>query len=277
MLKFNKIIKSMVLLMYIIIIFYTVSSGFIIKFIHPRTIPYTIICGIILVIFLLLDIFNKGKSKDKLENKNQKQKFLKSDIIYIIPLILVFFLNNGVLSNNQINNKNTNISKTVKKENTEENTEENIQENIQENKTQTDVKDVLKITSQDKKIKENEESKTEIIKITDSNFMDTLIDIFDNINDYIEKEIDIDGLVFRDSQMKNDEFAIGRPVITCCAADAQLSGYLCKNPTDTILKDNEWINIKATIKSSKYQGESIPYLIIKEVKSISKPKNEYVY
>lgn len=255
MLKFNRIIKNLVLLIYIIIIFYVIISGLIIKFIHPRTIPYTIICGIILVIFLLLDIFNK----DKTENRN----FFKSDVIYIIPLILVFFLNNGVLSSNQINNKNTNLSKTVSKENTEI----------------TNFKDVEETKSEKSKV--NEESKLNIriesIKITDSNYMEMLTNIFDNINNYADKEIDIDGVVFRDSTMKNDEFAIGRSAITCCAADAQLCGYLCKNPTSIVVKDNDWVNIKATIKTSKYQDQSIPYLIVKEIKSISKPKNEYVY
>jgi putative membrane protein len=245
--------------MYIIIIFYITISGLIIKFIHPRTIPYTIICGIILGMFLLLDIFNK----DKAENK----KLFKSDVIYIVPLILVFFLNNGVLSSNQINNKNTNITKAVSEENTEITNGNDVQEITSEKSKENDI------------VKEETKANTKIetIKITDSNYMEMLMNIFDNINNYADKEIDIDGLVFRDSTMKSDEFAIGRPAITCCAADAQLCGYLCKNSTSIVIKDNDWVNIKATIKTSKYQSESIPYLIVKEIKSISKPKNEYVY
>lgn len=249
----KKIFKRLIILSYAIIMLFVVLSGLIGKFVHPRMIPYIIICGIVLLVFLIVDIFNK-----KVVSHNT---FNKSDIIYIFPIILIFFINNGNLSANVINNKGINVG---------EKTTQDVQ-NDDYNKAMELAKEM------DEAETEKETAEIRNIVINDSNYIETLIDMSDNLDSYVGSEVSINGFIYRDDTMSSNQFVIGRLAITCCAADAQLFGYLCKYDDWNKLKDNEWFNIKAKIETTVMDGMKLPYFNVQEVNMIDKPKDEYIY
>ena len=254
MLNLKKQFKRLIILSYAIIMFFVVFSGLISKFVHPRMIPYIITCGIILLVFFVTDIFNK---------KEVNNKFVKSDIIYVLPIILILFINNGNLSANVISNKGINVGKSSAEK--------------------SDLDKALEIAkkSDDAELQDkiNETKPIEIKKLVmdDSNYIQTIIDISDDVDSYIGSEISFDGFVYRDESIANNDFVVGRLAISCCTADAQLFGYLCKYKDQEQVKNDDWVNITAKIEATTYEGKEIPYLNIVQVRKIDKPKDEYVY
>ncbi|MDD2376719.1 MAG: TIGR03943 family protein [Clostridia bacterium] len=250
--NFKKQFERLMILSYAIIMLFVVFSGLISQFVHPRMIPYIITCGIILLVFFVTDTFNK---------KVVSNRFVKSDIIYILPIILIFFVNNGDLSAIVIANKGINVGKS---------STENIESN--------DIKKATEITNELDKVElKDERIKIKKIVIDDSNYVQTIIDISENLDSYIGSEISFDGFVYRDDSITNNNFVAGRLTINCCTADAQLFGYLCKYTGYAQLKDEEWVNITAKIETIIFEGKKIPYLNVGQVKIIDAPKDEYVY
>lgn len=254
MLNLRKQFRRLIILSYALIMMYVVFSGLISKFVHPRMIPYIVTCGIILLIFFVIDIFNKKAVIN--------DKFNKSDIIYIFPLILMLFINNGDLSANAISNKGINIGKS---------SIENIQSN--------DFNNALKIAAQmDKAEAANKVVEVKNIEVNNKNYIETLMNMSDTLDSFVGSEISIDGFIFRDKTMKSNEFVIGRLAITCCTADAQLIGYLCKYDGDcSTIIDHNWYNVKAKIETIVQDGVLLPYFNIEKIIEIDKPTDEYIY
>ncbi|MDD2505614.1 MAG: TIGR03943 family protein [Bacilli bacterium] len=256
MLNLRKQFKRLIIISYAVIMFYIVFSGVITKFVNPRVTPYIITCAVILLVFFVVDIVNK---------KTDSIQFSKSDIIYIFPILLIFFINNGEISSNLISNKGINIGKT-----STENTQTSDYEDAMKLAEQMDNAELAKKTV----VNENKEVKN--IEINNSNYVSILMDISDNLDNYVGDEISIDGFIYRDSTMKSTEFVIGRLYISCCTADAQLLGYLCNYTDSSNIKDNEWYNVKAKIDTTIQDGMKLPYFKVEKVTKINKPENEYV-
>lgn len=121
-------------------------------------------------------------------------------------------------------------------------------------------------------IPNNSDSNT--LKLNDSNYLDILGKIFANPDSYKDKNISIDGFIYRDKTLSKNEFVLGREVMTCCVADLQVAGPKCKFKDSYKLKANHWFNVHGKITLGK-DGE--PIIIVKEITPIAKPKNAYLY
>lgn len=97
------------------------------------------------------------------------------------------------------------------------------------------------------------------------------------------EEIELSGFVYKNSKMNESEFAIARLVMSCCAADSFIQGIRCEWEEAVALQDNEWIKIKATVKSIPYYDKDkrevmqIPLLQVKSLEVIAVPDHPYVY
>lgn len=262
MLNLRKQFQRLIILNYAVMMLFIVFSGLVSKFVHPRMIPYIITCAIILLVFCIIDIVSK---KDI-----TSVKFKKSDIIYVFPIILMLFINNGDLSANTISNKGINIGKTQT---------QNVQNNDASTKDNDDADDALKLAAEmDKDILDNKVVEVKNIEVNRVNYIETLMDMCDDLDSFVGSEISIDGFIFRDENMKSNEFVIGRLAISCCTADAQLLGYLCKYEGDcSKIIDNNWYNVKAKIETIVQDGMTYPYFNIEKIIKIDKPTDEYVY
>lgn len=124
-------------------------------------------------------------------------------------------------------------------------------------------------------MKRNATIKDGLIEVDNKNYLDVLDELHRNLDNYIGREIVIDGFVFRDKSFEKNQFVVARMLVTCCAADAQIVGLLVEGKCD--YKDDEWIMVKGTIEMGDYNGETIPTIRAKNVNKIDRPKEEYIY
>ncbi|CDC42158.1 putative uncharacterized protein [Firmicutes bacterium CAG:449] len=114
------------------------------------------------------------------------------------------------------------------------------------------------------------------IEIKDDDFGIFYIDTFDNRNHYENKIVTFNAWVVKSNKLKEGEFIAGRKVLTCCANDIQLYGFLVTNSLNQNLKDDSWVKIKATCKveyNKEYDEEELVLYPI-ELTPIKPIKNE---
>lgn len=252
--KFKNNFKNIIFILYTFIIFFLYFSGMIKKMIHPRMYLFIILSGIILLLFFFTEkIFFDN-------NKNKKVKI--TNILYLVPIFLFIFVNSADISNQLIKNKGIDIGVNAK-EVSEDNSEDNLN-NEEDNK---DNEDEI----------EEDYSNLEIIELTDKDFLFKGSDISYNIDSYIGKGLKYTGFIYRDETINDNQFVVGRLAMTCCSADASLSGFLATYKNYNELKDNEWYEITAVIDKTKYSGFEVAYLKIFEIKKVDKPSDEYIY
>ena len=102
-----------------------------------------------------------------------------------------------------------------------------------------------------------------IIEINDEDYALWYRDITEESEKYNGKTVHFKGQVAMLRRDKNNMFAPGRFVMTCCADDIQFLGVPCKYPGSKSLTPRSWVMVKATVSAEKhplYQGELGPVL-----------------
>lgn len=306
--KIKTKLQSLVLIGYSLIIFYLISSGLFIKFIHPRMQIYTLLCAIYIDILALVDI-NKPAQDNKMHISN---------IIYVVPLILIFYINNGNFSSKMLDSKSNNAllreksnqnddvqNNNISQDNTSDNIDNSVtdinndiasdennidnQENTIDNIVDNQNEQYAQENEQDDNITkdQNPNSETKVngfdFYFTDKNYLDNLMLISEDTDKYIGKTVSFNGFVYRDDTMSSDQFVVGRLGIWCCIADASLSGFLCTYEDAEKYKENDWYIVEGTLDKTntkdEYTGEyyTCPYVHVTKMQKIDKPDNEYVY
>lgn len=285
MVKLKTKYQSLVLIGYSLIIFYVIAKGIFIKFVHPRMIPYTLACGVFILILSVIDIFKPAKDS----------KLHISNAIYIIPLLFIFFTNNGQFSNNMLNNKSTNVGInknqiSAKQDNNNQNSASN--QNTVENTT--DQNQTVENTNSNDNTYQNDDESSDIYTgakangsdfyFDDKNYLNNLLIINDEVDKYVGKTVSFDGFIYRDDTMTSSQFFVGRLGIWCCISDASLSGFLCDLKDNQMYKDDEWYRVEGKLDkielTDPYDESSTyisPYVHVTKMTKIDKPEVEYVY
>lgn len=276
-LNLDVIIKTLILLGFSSFYFKIIKSNEIILYVHPRMIPVVIwgmISMFIIALFLITDSFR---------NKKQKIRF-KNHLIFIIPLIMIFFMQSANANSAVIGNNETAGSKP--QSNTNSNTSLNNSSN-----SNSDLKGNLFSTTstyelyagktesdgQGKIDKNNLDIQNNVIQVSLNNFVHSLDEILGNPNKYQGKEIEISGFVYKDKTLKENEFIVGRFMMVCCAADLQIAGIECENTNSSSYDNGTWVKIKGKIKTETSENEVNPVIITEEIKKDPNPDTSYVY
>ena len=106
--------------------------------------------------------------------------------------------------------------------------------------------------------------------------------MYEHIDNYVGRKIKVQGQIFKSENMKDNEIAIGKYYMYCCAVDMSLTGFMINKDDNFKLVENSWYDIEAVISSHKYEmgpGQIIdePILKIINYKKIDKPANTLVY
>ncbi len=102
-----------------------------------------------------------------------------------------------------------------------------------------------------------------VIQIKDEDYALWYRDVTEEPEKYHGKTVRFKAQVAMLRRDKNQMFAPGRFVMTCCADDIQFCGVPCKYPSSKELKPREWVMVEAKISAEKhslYQGELGPVL-----------------
>ena len=192
--------------------------------------------------------------------KEKNDKFKISNLILLLPIVMIVLSSDGKLTNAIAINRSTKpkIKKQIKKV------------EVKEEKEEED--DDIEID------KDNLEIHFDVI---DKNYMDLATYItfpFENYKQYQNKTIRVKGLALKNIDNTPKGYVqLGRYAITCCAADASFAGFYVKEEGNNI-KDNTWYEVEGILKKSVYDYVNIMYIKVINIKEIDKNGNEdYVY
>lgn len=227
------ILKIFILIAFSIFYLKIILTNEIKQYVNPRFIPFTIFAMVamfLISLFLVKDSFNSKKKKLKLKNY----------IIFLIPLVMIFFMQSTT-------------TKSITNE--------------ASSKTESDSSENDKIDIEDN-----------IIKVSPRNFVSSLNEIYNNTDEYNGDEIELSGFVYKDKTLKGNEFIIGRYMMVCCAADMQVVGFTCDNNNNLqSFENNTWIIIKGKIKKSTSGSDSSPIVELEKIEKDPNPDASYVY
>ena len=102
-----------------------------------------------------------------------------------------------------------------------------------------------------------------VITIGDDDYALWFRDVTEEPEKYQGKTVQFKAQVAMLRREKNNMFAPGRFVMTCCVEDIQFCGIPCKWAQSKSLKPRSWVNVKATISAEKhalYKGDVGPVL-----------------
>ena len=102
-----------------------------------------------------------------------------------------------------------------------------------------------------------------VIEIKDEDYALFYRDVTEEPQKYDGKTVYFKGQVAMLRRDKNNMFAPGRFVMTCCADDIQFCGIPCRYAGAAKLQSRSWVMVKATISAEKhslYKGEEGPVL-----------------
>lgn len=158
--------------------------------------------------------------------------------------------------------------------------------NINVNSTYLDFKGVnLFPYFDDHDIKEKHDHETEIpsgnIKLKEETFYCYLEDIQKEIHKYEGRDIEVEGMVYKNKDIKSNQFIITRLVMNCCAADSQYIGVICDYNGDS-LKEGAWVRVigkmtHSNISDIRGNNKIVPLITVNKIEAIKEPKEAFIY
>ena len=115
-----------------------------------------------------------------------------------------------------------------------------------------------------------------VVVIPDEDYAVWYRDMSEELPKYANKVVEFKGMVARNPQLKKNEIAIGRHVMTCCEADIAYTALICVFDHAVDYKTREWMMVRAKIKLEKHKmyGGKGPVLYAIEAKPAQKPEKE---
>ena len=107
-----------------------------------------------------------------------------------------------------------------------------------------------------------------VIEVKDEDYALWYRDVTEEPQKYHGKKVQFKAQVAMLRREKENMFAPGRFVMTCCVDDIQFCGVPCKYADSAKLEPRSWVTVQATISAEKhalYQGEMGPVLTALEV------------
>lgn len=247
---------GIVCLLYTVIITYVWVFDKLKNFLAPQMQIYLKLSVFPLLLMSLILLFNR----------NSHYRFKWTDLILLLPIIMIIISSDGRLTESLAQNRMANY-KENKVENKEKKKEKKETEEITEEKEET-----IEKVSEDAEI---------YFDINDENYQDlaNYLTFAPKSDKFAGKTIKVKGFINKSQQyIPSGYFAIGKYSITCCAADAGFVGFIVKD-NNLNLKENTWYEIEGTLTKSKdVAGYDILTITPKNIKNIDGSKEkQYVY
>ncbi len=115
-----------------------------------------------------------------------------------------------------------------------------------------------------------------VIDIKDEDFAIFYRDMSEEFEKYNGKTVRFRGIVALDSALPKEQYAVGRHIMTCCAADIAYRGVVAKGTCGLKLKTRDWVVLEGNLSweySKLYQGEG-PVLTVTKAEKSTPPAQE---
>jgi putative membrane protein len=233
----NEFIWFLILTFFTLYIYFLISSGKIVLFLHPKMIKYAAFSFVIFGELAIVQFF-------KIFTVTTRVRFKKGYVLFFITLIIGIFIAPGGLTSDIKAKKGVTLVSSS-----------NI-ENIAEHSH-----------SEKQSIEGNE------IIFNEKNYIHYLEDLGNNVDKHVGKKIKITGFVLREEDLSKNEFILARMLINCCAADSQVLGIVARWDKAETLSEDEWITVEGIIGISDEHA----IIQVTKLSKTQKPNNPYIY
>ncbi len=236
----NEVLWQISLLAYAGIIFYIIVTGKIKILLHPRQYILMISAFAFLLLSAYLQFYH-------LYSGRQENRKNKSIIIFYLPLLFAVI---GIIKNNDslINlvYKQDSFVPPVKSLSASEGSEEGVLKNSP-------------------------------VIITKDNYYQIYNSIYDNIDKYTGRNIQVSGYIYRENGYENDQFVLAQDLMWCCAADIAVIGFFCEYNNASEFETGFWYELSGRIEKSLYpdhdtgRKRELPSICIDKYRKINPP------
>ncbi len=116
------------------------------------------------------------------------------------------------------------------------------------------------------------------IVMNEENFSAWLAELYTNVEAWEGKHIRFTGSVWKNAKtFTNNEFALVRMMMVCCAADMEPAGILVRWDKADTLKEDEWVEITGIVAKTPYGETYDPVVVAEAAHKVSPPKQTYIY
>lgn len=119
----------------------------------------------------------------------------------------------------------------------------------------------------------------DVITIEDVDYGIFYVDAQDNPDRYRGKTVHFKGKVLKSKDKNADYFMPARTVMTCCAADMQYIGFVCRTENASKLKAGRWVDVTAKVgyEYVEMAQQEEPVLTAESIAPAEPPAEEIVY
>jgi hypothetical protein len=115
-----------------------------------------------------------------------------------------------------------------------------------------------------------------VINIEDRDFAIFYRDMSEDFQKYIGKTVRFKGICALDTSLRQNEFAIGRHIMTCCEADIAYRGVVAKSKLPNKISTRDWVIVTGKLieeYSPLYRARG-PVLSVEKIENTERPEIE---
>ncbi|CAG7649585.1 TIGR03943 family putative permease subunit [Paenibacillus allorhizosphaerae] len=116
-----------------------------------------------------------------------------------------------------------------------------------------------------------------VIAVKEEMYMETLTTIDLYLDRFVGKKLQLTGFVYRQQEMKDNQFVVGRFTVQCCSADAAPFGVLAEYDRAKTLASDSWVTVTGTIQKGSFNDMDVLQLKVENVAKAEPAKTPYVY
>lgn len=233
----NEFIWFFILLMFTMYIYFLLSTGKIILYIHPKMVKYSAFSFAVLGELTVVQFFN-------IFTGETRAKFRNGYALFLLALVVGILLAPGGLNSDIADKRGVTLVSS------------------------SNIENISAHSHSGSQVIEGNE-----IVFNENNYIHYLEDLGSNLNKHTGKKIKIAGFVLKKDNEKKDEFVVSRMLINCCAADSQVLGITVKYDKANTLKDDDWIKIEGVVTSKGNHA----VIEVNKLQKIEKPNIPYIY
>ncbi|MEK4084341.1 TIGR03943 family putative permease subunit [Psychrobacillus sp. FSL K6-1415] len=279
--SFHILLRGIILIGFFLLTFKLALTGDIEYYIAPKMIPFSYFAIGVLLILAVIQIWRSG-SKNKMDLfcncgfDHNNSSFLQSGFIYslfFLPILIGFWFPDTIMDSSIVANRGINYGLNSSLQQTEFGGDSSA---LSDNSDISYFDEGSTVYNNRLELK-NELLNNPKIIVKDEFYLDTL-DIFVNdLNSFIGKEIEIMGFVYKEPDLKPDQFVISRVAIACCVADSSVFGTIATTDISHPVVMDEWIKATGILAKTNVDGQYLPNLQINKIERIEQPEDPYVY
>lgn len=272
----NPLLKIFVTFIITFFLTYLIHTKQALNYVAPKIIVYLQVAIVILFLIALVNLYCWFNRKPIIScsdcNHNQtksKWRQIAVTILFVFPVCLVLFTPNEMAMEKFVDAKGIQLqTKNNDGKNFKQHSASNSSD-LNERFNQTDFppeysKLGIRLYKQEK------------INITEQGFAELLTTISLFHANYIGKQIEISGFVYREEGMNENQFIVARLIMSCCSADSLPYGVIVHSERAKDFQNNDWIKLVGRIDRTNYNDVEVLAINPTFIKRISQPQNSYI-